>query len=337
MKKVVILATLILALMSCSTEVDLIGDYEDITVVYGLLNQTDSISYLKINKAFLGDGNALVMAQEPDSSSYRNDLTVILEERKDGSVIKTFSFDTTSVYKKEEGTFYYPRQIIYQCVTWNQLDPEGEYRLTITNRVSGKIITATTPLVSDFDILKPIINNPVKPTIHFPDNDSPKDLEWRSAKYGRLYNVVMRFHYKEMFNQVTDTLYKYIETGYAPRKSQSLDGGEEMLIQFANNSFYKLLENTVPYDPAKEATVEVRYAIAVEYIFSVAGDDFNTYMEVNDASGSIVQERPEFSNVENGIGIFSSRYNKSRLYYISPLTEEILITKGLKFEPEIGK
>ncbi|MDD5695876.1 MAG: hypothetical protein PHD61_11310 [Bacteroidales bacterium] len=337
MKKVILILSSILALMSCSTEVDLIGDYEDITIVYGLLNQTDSISYLKINKAFLGDGNALIMAQEPDSSSYRNNLTVVLDEWKDGSLIQTFHFDTTTIYNKEEGTFYYPRQVIYRCLTYQQLDPESEYRLTITNRLSGKIISATTPLVSDFPILKPVINNPLKPTIHFPDNDNPKDLEWLSAKYGKLYNVVMRFHYKEKFSQVADTLYKYVETSYSPRKSESLDGGEEMLIQFANNSFYKLLENTVPYEPSKEATVEVRYALSVEYIFSVAGDDFNTYMEVNDVSSSIVQERPEFTNIENGIGIFSSRYNKSRLYYLSPLTEEILITKGLKFEAEIGK
>ena len=337
MKKVGIFIAFILCLSSCSTDVDLIGDYEEITIVYGLLSQADSLSYLKINKAFLGEGNALVMAQEPDSSSYKNNLTVIMEEWKNGSKAKTFIFDTTTIYNKEEGTFYYPEQVIYRCVTYHQLDTESEYRLIITNNFSGKVITAITPLVSDFPILKPIINNPVKPTIHFPDNDNPKDLEWLSAKYGKLYNVIMRFHYKEKFNQVTDTIYKYVETAYSPKKSETLDGGEEMLIQFANNSFYKLLENTVPYEPEKEATVSARYAISVEYIFSVAGDDFNTFMEVNDASSSIVQERPEYTNIENGIGIFSSRYNKSRLYYISPLTEEILLTKGLKFEAEIGK
>ncbi|MDD5508797.1 MAG: hypothetical protein PHD25_10825 [Bacteroidales bacterium] len=337
MNKLAIILFVVLSLASCSTDVDLIGEYEDITVVYGLLNQTDSISYLKINKAFLGEGNALIMAQEPDSSSYKNNLSVVMEAWKEGSLVKTFTFDTTTIYNKEEGTFYYPKQVVYRCVTYQQLDDESLYRLVITNNLTGKIISASTPLVTDFPILKPIVNNPVKPTIHFPDNDFPKDLEWLSAKYGKLYNVIMRFHYKEKFNSTTDTLYKYVETSYPPRKSENLGGGEEMLIQFANNSFYKLLEQTVPYEPVKEETVSARYALSVEYIFSVAGDDFNTFMEVNDPSSSIVQERPEYTNVENGIGIFSSRYKKSRLYYISSLTEEILITKGLKFESEIGK
>lgn len=323
--------------VSCSTDLELIGEYEDITVVYGLLNQIDSVSYVKINKAFLGEGNALIMAQEPDSSSYEGHLTVVMEQLKNGSLAKTFTFDTSTIYTKEPGTFYYPNQVLYQCVTKDQLDDESDYRLIITNNITGKVITAQTPLVSDFDILKPIVNNPIKPTIHFPDNDSPKDVEWLSAEFGKLYNVVMRFYYKEKFFDDMDTTYKYIENTFPARKSKSIEGGEEMLIQFANNSFYTLCETKIPYEPDKEANVGARYALWVEFIFSVAGDDFNTYMEVNDASSSIVQERPEYTNVENGIGIFSSRYNKSRLYYISPLTEEILLSKGLKFEAEIGK
>jgi hypothetical protein len=337
MKNALLLFIFLAGLASCSTDVDLIGDYEDITITYCLLNQTYSVSHIKINKAFLGEGNALIMAQEPDSTSYGTDLDVIIEEWTNGAVTQTLYFDTTTIYNKEPGTFYYPNQVIYQCVTKDQLSTGSIYRLVISNKKTGKVISAETPLVSDFAILKPVINNPVKPTIHFPDNDSPRDLEWLSAKYGKLYNVKMRFNYKEKFFEDQDTLYKYVETPYPAKKSENLEGGEEILIQFANNSFYQLLENSIPYEPDIEATVDCRIALTVEYIFAVAGDDFNTYMEVNDASTSIIQERPEYTNIENGIGIFSSRYNKTRLYYISPLTEEILLTKGLKFTTEIGK
>jgi hypothetical protein len=46
----------------------------------------------------------------------------------------------------------------------------------------------------------------------------------------------------------------------------------------------------------------------VDYIFSVASDDLNTYMDVTEPSQSIIQERPSFSNIYNGIGLFASRY-----------------------------
>jgi hypothetical protein len=46
----------------------------------------------------------------------------------------------------------------------------------------------------------------------------------------------------------------------------------------------------------------------VDFIFSVASDDLNTYMNASAPSNSIIQERPPFSNISNGIGLFSSRY-----------------------------
>ena len=46
----------------------------------------------------------------------------------------------------------------------------------------------------------------------------------------------------------------------------------------------------------------------MDYILSVAADDMNTYMEVTEPSTSVVQYRPPFTNITNGIGLFSSRY-----------------------------
>ena len=62
---------------ACSTELEVSAPYKDITVVYGVLSTraTDGVSdetrhYVKINKAFLGEGDALVYAQIPDSTEY---------------------------------------------------------------------------------------------------------------------------------------------------------------------------------------------------------------------------------------------------------------------------
>ena len=38
-----------------------------------------------------------------------------------------------------------------------------------------------------------------------------------------------------------------------------------------------------------------------------AGEDLSTYIMLNENSNSIVLDRPEYSNIENGIGILSSR------------------------------
>ena len=49
----------------------------------------------------------------------------------------------------------------------------------------------------------------------------------------------------------------------------------------------------------------------IEIIVVAGGDDLNTFIEVNRPSTSIVQEKPEFTNITNGLGIFSSRYSKT--------------------------
>jgi hypothetical protein len=48
-----------------------------------------------------------------------------------------------------------------------------------------------------------------------------------------------------------------------------------------------------------------------EFVFTVAATELNTYMEVTEPSLSLVQERPAYTNIVNGIGLFSARYMKS--------------------------
>ena len=75
-------------------------------------------------------------------------------------------------------------------------------------------------------------------------------------------------------------------------------------ISNSGSSFYTALKNNIPINHA----VSSRLVLYVDYIFSVASDDLNTYMDASGPSNSIVQERPSFSNIFNGIGLFSSRY-----------------------------
>lgn len=340
MKKILILIFIlptIFIFTRCETEFDIIADYEEITIVFGLLNQNDSITYLKINKAFLGEGNALVWAKNPDSSSYGNSLDVKMEEWKNENIYRTFEFETADIHDKDSGLFYYPDQVLYKSITYGDFSEKSIFKLKILNTESGKEITSESPLVEDFRITKPPYNHPTKPTINFPDNEFLKDIEWESAKNGKRYQVIQRFNYAEIFNDNPDTLFKYIDLTFPSKKSDDTDGGDEMQIQFANESFYIWCQNDIPYDPEKENRIGSRVAGKVEYIFSVAGDDFNTYMEVNEPSSSIIQERPEYTNIINGIGLFSCRYNKMRSYYLHPISEEILSTKGLGFVVVIGE
>lgn len=305
----------ILYLISCEENFDINAPYQDITVVYGLLDQGSDSIYIKINKAFLGQGNVLEMAQIEDSSIYVNGLQATIEGWQGENMIQTYTLDTTMITDKDTGTFYNPYQLIY--FTTYEPDQNLQYRLNIL--VNDKQVTASTYLVNNFAIKKPSAGSQF---VQFkPDTEG--EVEWTSAKYGRRYEVVIRIKFKELWLNSPDTIDRYIDWSLGTRKSVDIKGGDDMNIIFANNSFYTILESRVPYsDPSEEAEVYQRFTNGVDFIISVAAEDLNTYMEVNEPSNSIVQDKPDYTNISNGIGLFSSRFRNIRSKKIHPETIE---------------
>lgn len=296
---------LALFFVSCEEEFDINAPYQDITVVYGILDQGDDTIFLKINKAFLGEGDVLEMAQIADSSLYVNGLSAVIEEWNDNQMLISYTLDSITLDNKESGTFYNPYQIVYY--TPFEPNQDREYRLKIL--IGEKEVTASTHLVNDFSITKPSAGSKF---IQFkPDTEG--SVEWNSAPYGRRYEIVYRFHYKEVLFNDPDTVYTFIDWGLGIKKSKDTDGGEEMFVSYNNNSFYSIIKERIPYDdPDVEANVKERFTNNLDVIISVAGEELNTYMEVNEPSNSIVQDKPEYTNISNGIGIFSSRYRNIR-------------------------
>lgn len=97
-KRYVFLFFLASLIAACSTDFNINAGWQEITVVYGLLNQKETTHYIKINKAFLGEGNALTMAQMEDSSSYYNNLEVKVEEWKNGAMTRFFGTVTLPLF-----------------------------------------------------------------------------------------------------------------------------------------------------------------------------------------------------------------------------------------------
>ena len=307
----------LMLISSCTEDFDINAPYKDISVVFGLLDPGEDTIFLKINKAFLGDGNVLEMAKIEDSSIYLTGLDASIEEWDNGNYIATYPLDTITIKNKEEGTFYNPYQVIYY--TTYMPVTSRVYRLNM--KVNDRQVTAETNLVNDFSISKPSAGSKF---IQF-RKDTDGEVEWTSAKYGKRYEVVIRIKYKEVLFESPDTVFRYIDWGMGTKKSVKLNGGEEMRIAYSNDGFYTLIANEIPYsDPTQEANVKERYTNNVDFIIAVAAEDLNTYMEVNEPSNSIVQERPEYTNISGGIGIFSSRYKNIRTKKIHPETVQTI-------------
>ncbi len=324
--RVYLLLFIPLLIGSCKTDVDINAHWKDITIVYGLLNQSDTAQYIRINKAFLGEGNALQMANIADSSLY--DTAVIqvkLIELNNGIARDSAMLYPVTEIQKDSGMFYYPSQILYK--TKFHLNSRYGYKLEIKNKKTGKIISAQTNLVEDFDVAKPSWSSK---TISFisPGLGSYK-VEWTSAKNAKRYEVLIRFHYREKSEHSSDTLNKYVDWNLGSIKSDDLLGGVQMYLPYEGTTFYTNMEAAIQnknFDPTAK-----RFIGKVEFIFYAAGNELNTYIEVNGPYSGILQEKPEYTNIENGIGIFSSRYYKSKSFSLSTLSLDTLRARSSRF------
>lgn len=314
----------LLFIYSCETDFDTTTEWKDITVVYGLLDQKEPAQFIKINKAFLGEGNALIYAQEADSFNYPNPLTVKVEEWNETGTnkIQTLEFDTTSAYQKEEGVFYYPDQIIYKSRDYDYyrfefiiqppndtvgidtiwLNPESHYKLVITYPDDSKTITAETKMVEGFQITKP----GQIPTINFVNAPSATTtFRWDQAINAARYELFVRFNYGELEVNSTDTIMKSIDL-----LSIQLTPGNssEVTYIYSSQNFYNSCLNLIPYsDPAIEGSIAGRFSGTIDIYVAAAEEEFHNYLQVHEPSTSIVQEKPQYTNIENGIGIFSAR------------------------------
>lgn len=302
-------------LFACSTDLDVNAPYKDIPVVYGMLNISDSVHYIKVNKAFLGEMDAELMAKYRDSSEYGDILTVIIKEDGNPFGDREFTLERIEVNNKEtkdeygkEGIFYSPTQTLYRFSTGNTpLNEDAEYNLEITNNQNGKVITSSTVLVNDFVVTRP------SPSAGFDlvgfaasgNTFTNYEIKFNSAVNGKRYAMEMVMFYIEE-TATGDSLVKSITWDLGEIKSSDTEGSEILVRNVRGEEFFNRVANVIP-----ELTPGMkRYLYKMDFTFWVAGEELNNYMEINEPSTGIIQERPVYTNIENGIGIYSSRFDK---------------------------
>lgn len=309
----VFLLALSLLFSSCETDVDVIAPYQEKMVVYGLLNQTDTIQLIKINKVFLGKGDALAMAKVPDSLNYNpDDLEVYLEEiNPAGNVIRKIVLKDTlipggnpGIFTKEENMHFY---------TYEVLNKANSYNLTAKNKKSGYMVTSRTPLI-DLVAFKLLGNEVSFKT----DETTYSDFRpsFTTGKNGRDYQLTIRFHYKE-FVQGNDTVYKFLDWSQPVWSASNLNGTDVRVESVKGEDFYKYLQSRK--DIAFSDNSVNRLPGNIELFITAGGEELNIYSEISKPSSTVIyQERPFYTNVKNGLGIFSCRYESVHVF--RPLT-----------------
>ncbi|MCB9262015.1 MAG: hypothetical protein H6607_06545 [Flavobacteriales bacterium] len=298
----------------CNNTLDVTADWKEIPVVYGLLNPSATYNYIRINKVYLNEqGNALSYAGVSDSLQFE-DLTVKMVEFKDGAETNVITLEKvigdTIGLPKDSGLFANSPNVLYRTnfpIKASSFAALYNYKLVITNNKSGKTYESKANTVGLTEVFSPVSDRTTKLSI---EDDTSRFLfiNYREASQAKMYDCELRFRYKEypagepnkaVVDSVSWTIFKGKET-------IRLRGYEQQIYPQKSYVFYDFLATVLPEKPGYE-----RQAIDVGMYFYASGEDIYTYVQVNKPSIGIVQKKPEFTNISNGLGVFSSVHIKA--------------------------
>ena len=317
-----LISTLAIFSTSCKTKkLDIYEPYKDITVVYGLLNPADSIQYIKINKAFLGEGDANIFAQEPDSINYNPaDLKVTLNAYQQNQTTLSYEFketirlrdtvipvtDNNGIFTKKNNIVWYTNNKVYGNFY--------KYKLIIKNIKSSKEITGETKMINLGDAGLQYFTINIRgfsnSNLFFFDNAGKSKsitADILAGENANLYNLKMKINYIEYTAQDASDSgeWKSFDYNFEQIKSDAssislkLDGSSLL-------SYFKTKRTTIFSD--KEKNRKMR---DVNFTLFVGSKDYTNYVEINAPRASYLLDKPVYTNVTNGYGLFANRYSTS--------------------------
>ena len=359
LRYVIGLVAVLTTFSSCTTDLNLTGDYVEKAVVFGLLDVNNNPNVggdghlFRIQKAFLGEESAFIMASRPDSSYFRyEDLFVELIEYDpaDGDELNRWVLDTVMIGDKEVGDpdddvidFFGPQQRLYKTKTDGlpsenvNIDVTKEYEITLKKRPAG----ITTMTVANMADVEPIAdarvdivdkesfrwNTPNEGSPSFPGITRKMELfnagdfkdytiRFDAAERARQYEVWLRFYYREVVLGVETE--KSIEWKVS---TFELDPNiSDWQVTFSSESVYSRIGSEIeaepnviryiglaenhPNDPHPNDNQSQDFDIFIR----LAGDELYEYIDINNPSNSgALQDKPVYTNINNGLGLFSSR------------------------------
>ena len=325
MKKIFLISSvLLLVFPSCKTDFDVHAAWEEITVVYGLLDQSQDRQYIKINKAYLGAGDAFQMADIADSINFLpENMEVRLYKLQGQDTVDLVNLDTTTSIVKDDGLFAsgISENIIYTTLEEDSdfIEVGKTYALTIENTATGNFVSANTELIFHHHLYPHFTNihsasrfGFYNPTLADSAKFLIKTIKWNgypTFDNAKIFQIDIRFNYLE--NNIEKFLvWRQPLVGYSNSMSTTLEGAK----------FFNYLSNNLEDDN----TVN-REFLSLDVIMTIGTSDLATYITLNAPFDGIVQERPAFSNINNGIGLFSSRYTYELLgIELSDFTQDYL-------------
>jgi hypothetical protein len=320
-------------LASCSEDFEVGAPYKPVTVVYGMLNMSDTAHYIRIQKAFLDENkSALDLAKIADSSFYSS-LVVHLKEFRNGvltndELLQRVDLNTQG-FVKQPGVFFNSPNYAYKSKMNLSADDLNtgtnyRYRLVITNTATAEVDSAETPVISSSFQVDEFYNSY---RVSFPaiSQNAKYSLTARVPENAEIFEGILRFRWVNVDGsglEVQDSVdWQFASAARIPGK-----GG--VLLEVPERSFYGFLQNAIAPAPLGIT----RKISKVDIIVWAGSKELQTYELINGAQGGITadQIKPLYTNMKgaNVYGLFTTRTMRMYRAPVSDITVDSLMTNA---------
>ncbi len=306
----------------CSNDVEVLAPPANRTIVYALWSAHDSLPPVRIQRSFLNpDQSVQDVAKIRDSIYYNHPISVHVEEWQDTTLLRVVSFSPLTDSGKDAGIFHYPDQPLYRPDQPLVLSPKRTYRLTVKVGEDAPTVSATTAIVGP---ISPVIPQPISPFNLMRFNGKGKFLvTWYAGANATYYDVWTLIYITE-YRRGGDSqqvmlrwpLLRRLRSGPNTRHSYPL----------VSESFFRFLALHLEAD-----SLITRRFNKMTFYFRGIEQQAYYYLLLNRPSASVNQPDTFYTNVDHGIGLFSSATLDSIETYLHSSVKD-----SLRFNPIVA-
>ena len=295
----------ILLSSACSTKLDVTAPYKVVPIIYGVLDPSDSIQYIKISRTYLNEqGSAIGAGKSLDSNFYPyNSIRPVLIESLNNA-IDTIELDTQMI-AHDSGNFGYTQYPIYY--TKQAINKAAKYQFLLYK--SGNAIATSSTTVPSVSA----INSPTNTASQaFVVGQAYQKINYSitTANNTSSYELNIIFHYTEKNNTTGVLVDKYLDWYLG---TSAIVGGYPT-FNVSGGAFYAVIADKLSPDPSVTRTADN----FLTFKYTTVSADLTKLIQLSRFTGSVNENPPEYTNVSNGLGIFSAKNKLITGYTLNP-------------------
>lgn len=277
---------------SCSNEIQVNVAGDPVPVVWCVLNPDVKVQYVRLGRSFIPDPENPDYHPVADSTVWKMDVRVYAEEWQDGLPVKTFIFDPAEAPPKDSG--FFPQNNLRLYKSDFQPDRLSTYRIYVHFPDDNRIVTGTTTIPG-----KPVVFDPLEMPGRKISLQSGVQftVRWDPGKWHGIFQGLFIIHYEEIMNGQSSVNRVYMIMD--PLLGLGQDA--ELSDIVSGNRFLNEMARQIPIREGAERSV-----INVQFRLFKGGEELALQVSPDLQTTSISNSLSQYTNLENGTGLFSS-------------------------------